>query len=72
MELGPLIIFSSLALQQYGQIDVSTIQKFILRKQEVGKVISEDDIQQALELMSYGGLIQHYSGSGCQEIFVRK
>jgi hypothetical protein len=66
MDKSAIMGFCGLYLQKYKHITAQALQKFIIERDEVGKAISIDDIEESLSMLYCGYFISivHNSESG--------
>lgn len=58
MDNGNIMEFAGLYLLEHKYLTVPSLQKFIMKRIEVGKAISPEEIDAALDKLRYAGFIE--------------
>ena len=58
MDKANIMAFAGLMLEKHFVIDAPSLQKFIMARDEVGKAVSIEDIEDSLDLLRYAGFIK--------------
>jgi hypothetical protein len=62
MDKAYIMVYAGQCLEKYKTIDSKILQKFIMKKEEVGKPLPIEDIEEALNLLYYANFISCIDG----------
>ena len=58
MNIDNIMEFAGLFLQRHQYVSTPVLQKFIMKRIEVGRAIAPEDIDVALDKLSYAGFLE--------------
>ena len=61
---GNIMVFAGLCLDKFKQIDAPKLQRYIMSRDEVGKAVAIEDLEETLDYLNYAKFINVCGKSG--------
>jgi hypothetical protein len=67
-----IVGFAGQYLEKYKKVDAISLQRYIMKREEIGRAISIEDIEFSLEMLYYGKFLKLLNNSGFGAVYEKE